>query len=69
MPALKLVFLDGTKITDAGLECLITQPNIKALHVNGTGVTHSGVDAFQAQKPRALVENGPIPKSPYFFIP
>jgi Leucine Rich Repeat (LRR) protein len=67
LPTLKKVILDGTNVTDAGLECLSNQPNIE-VDVNGTGVTASGAAAFRAKQPQSKVIQGPIQSSPYFSI-
>jgi hypothetical protein len=68
MPALDLVYLDESIITDTGLASLTSQQTLRDLHVNGTGVTASGVRDFRTKKPRTAVECDPIQKSPYFSI-
>ena len=44
----------------SAISSLINQPNLEEVHVNGTGVTPSGVVAFRAKKSRGRVDYGPI---------
>jgi Leucine-rich repeat (LRR) protein len=53
---LKVLYLEKTKITDAGLRRLGALKNLKVLHLSDTSVTDTGVEKLQRTLTRCYIE-------------
>jgi hypothetical protein len=55
MTSLKLLALEGTKVTDAGLEQLKGLSSLAVLEVAGSQVTDAGVEALNKALPQTAI--------------